>query len=175
MQEYVEIPRNKSLRDSRELILNNDKTIASHYSGTSFPTQYLVVGMECYRTDLKAKYRLTKTTPATWEPVLTATEIAKVKVNNAKNADYSTSAGTAKEAERADICIGNAVTATKLQTARTINNVFFDGSGNITVKAEANGGNAKTVDGYSVGNMAGKIPIYSSSGHLVLPSGAEIW
>lgn len=93
MQEYVEIPRNKSLRDSRELILNNDKTIASHYSGTSFPTQYLVVGMECYRTDLKAKYRLTKTNPATWEPVLTATEIAKVKVNNAKTADYADNAG----------------------------------------------------------------------------------
>lgn len=93
MQEYVEIPRNKSLRDSRELILNNDKTIASHYSGTSFPTQYLVVGMECYRTDLKAKYRLTKTTPATWEPVLTAAEIAKVKVNSAKAADYADNAG----------------------------------------------------------------------------------
>lgn len=93
MQEYVEIPRSKSLRDSRELILGNDKTIASHYSGTSFPSQYLVVGMECYRTDLKAKYRLTKTNPATWEPVLTATEIAKVKVNSAKAADYADNAG----------------------------------------------------------------------------------
>lgn len=93
MQEYVEIPRNKSLRDSRELILNNDKTIASHYSGTAFPSQYLAVGMECYRTDLKAKYRLTKTNPATWEPVLTAAEIAKVKVNNAKAADYADNAG----------------------------------------------------------------------------------
>lgn len=35
---------------------------------------------------------------------------------------------------------GNAGTATKLATSRTINGVAFDGTANITVKAEANGG-----------------------------------
>lgn len=42
---------------------------------------------------------------------------------------------------------GNAATATKLDTARKINGVSFDGTADITVKAEANGGNADTVDG----------------------------
>ena len=42
----------------------------------------------------------------------------------------------------ADSCTGNATTATKLATARTINGVSFDGSANITVTAAANGGTA---------------------------------
>ncbi|MCP6053596.1 hypothetical protein NL338_25770, partial [Klebsiella pneumoniae] len=43
---------------------------------------------------------------------------------------------------------GNAATATKLQTARTINGTSFDGSANITT---ANWGTARTV---TVGNTA---------------------
>lgn len=45
---------------------------------------------------------------------------------------------------------GNAGTATKLQTARKINGVAFDGSSDITIKAETNGGNAATVNGHTV-------------------------
>ncbi len=52
---------------------------------------------------------------------------------------------------------GNAPTATKLATARTINGVAFDGSTNITVTAAANGGNATTVGGYAPGNAANNI------------------
>lgn len=45
--------------------------------------------------------------------------------------------------------LGNANTATKLETARTINGVAFDGTKNIT--------------------------IYNTEGHLVFPNGAEFW
>lgn len=45
--------------------------------------------------------------------------------------------------------IGNAKTATKLETARTINGVAFDGTKDIT--------------------------IYNTEGHLVFPNGAEFW
>ena len=45
--------------------------------------------------------------------------------------------------------LGNANTATKLETARTINGVAFDGTKDIT--------------------------IYNTEGHLVFPNGAEFW
>lgn len=44
---------------------------------------------------------------------------------------------------------GNASTATKLQTARTINGVSFDGSANITITAAANGGTSSACSGNS--------------------------
>lgn len=50
-------------------------------------------------------------------------------------------------------CSGNAATASRLQTARTINGVSFDGSSNIIVTAAANGGNAATVGGYTAGEL----------------------
>lgn len=67
MQKYIEISENTPVEDSREQILDNDKTIASHFSGTAFPTENLVVGMECYRTDEDIKYRLTSLNPVTWK------------------------------------------------------------------------------------------------------------
>lgn len=42
---------------------------------------------------------------------------------------------------------GNAATATKLQTARTINGVSFDGSADITITAAANGGTSSSCSG----------------------------
>ncbi len=46
---------------------------------------------------------------------------------------------------------GNAGTADKLKTARNINGVAFDGTKDITITAEANGGNSGTVNGHTVG------------------------
>ncbi|EGO65728.1 gp53-like domain-containing protein [Acetonema longum] len=48
---------------------------------------------------------------------------------------------------------GNAATATKLQMARNINGVAFDGTGNINITAAANGGNAATVGGYTAAQL----------------------
>lgn len=70
------------------------------------------------------------------------------KVASAAYADSAGSASTANSATTAGSCTGNAATATKLQTARKINGVNFDGSADITIAAAANGGNADTIDGY---------------------------
>lgn len=59
MQKYTEIASSQTLRASRELLLNNDKTALSCSSGTSFPTENIYVGMLCYRTDTKKLYQLT--------------------------------------------------------------------------------------------------------------------
>jgi hypothetical protein len=63
-------------------------------------------------------------------------------------------------------CSGNAATATKLATARTINGVAFDGSANITVTAAANGGNAATVGGAAPGTEANNVLKLDSGGKV---------
>lgn len=73
---------------------------------------------------------------------------------------YGTAAGTACQGNDSRLsdarpanggtsaaCSGNSATATKLQTARTINGVSFDGSGNITITAAANGGTSASCSG----------------------------
>ena len=70
------------------------------------------------------------------------------------------SAVQADSATTAESCTGNAATATKMETARSINGVAFDGSADITITVEANGGNADTVDGKHAADFAaaGYIP-----------------
>ena len=63
--------------------------------------------------------------------------------------NYAGSSSAGGAATTALACTGNSATATKLQTARTINGVSFDGSSNITITASANGGNADTLGGKS--------------------------
>lgn len=60
MQSYTEIPENQTLKESRVLLLNNDKTALSNSSGTSFPTQNVQVGQFCFRTDEAALYQYTE-------------------------------------------------------------------------------------------------------------------
>lgn len=65
MQKYTEIDENKTLRESRELLLNNDKTGISCNSGPAFPTINLQPGMLCFRTDEQKLYQL-NADGATW-------------------------------------------------------------------------------------------------------------
>lgn len=65
MQSYTEIANSKTLQESRGLLLNNDKTVMSCSSGTTFPTTNLQVGMLCMRTDQNKLYEL-KADGATW-------------------------------------------------------------------------------------------------------------
>lgn len=58
MQKYTEIDENKTLRESRELLLNNDKTAISCNSGPAFPTINLQPGMLCFRTGEQKLYQL---------------------------------------------------------------------------------------------------------------------
>lgn len=94
MQKYTDITEETTIKESRKLFLDNDKTIASHFSGTEFPMDNLIVGMECYRTDENRKYRLTSLSPVKWEPVLSTSDIAKIKVDAAVHADTAGNADT---------------------------------------------------------------------------------
>ena len=69
----------------------------------------------------------------------TACQGNDTRLSNARPANGGTSAS----------CSGNSATATKLQTARTINGVSFDGTGNISISAPANGGTSASCSGNS--------------------------
>ena len=56
MQQYSEILGTDLVKNSRSKINNNIMTVASHYSGTVFPTDNLTDGMMCYRKDRKELY-----------------------------------------------------------------------------------------------------------------------
>jgi hypothetical protein len=65
LQKFVDIPSTDSLQNSRLKLMDNDKTVMSNNSGTSFPTNNLYVGMLCFRTDLNQLFELINLTP-TW-------------------------------------------------------------------------------------------------------------
>jgi len=73
------------------------------------------------------------------------------------------SAAQTDSATTAESCTGNATTATKLVTARNINGVAFDGSKDITIKAEADGGNSDTVDGKHASDFISASNAYGQS------------
>lgn len=65
MQQFTPIQSQERLTDSRQELVNNDLTVMSCNSGTTFPTTNLVVGMFCFRTDLNQLYQLKDMYP-TW-------------------------------------------------------------------------------------------------------------
>ncbi|TSP13964.1 hypothetical protein [Cupriavidus campinensis] len=67
MQKFTYIPADLYLSGSLIEILENDQTALSQSSGTAFPTADLVVGMPCFRTDLRKLYILTAIAPDVWE------------------------------------------------------------------------------------------------------------
>lgn len=84
--------------------------------------------------------------PSTYTPS-THTHSEYASSSHTHNYAGSSSAGGA--ATTALACTGNSATATKLATARTINGVAFDGTGNITITASANGGTSASCSGNS--------------------------
>ena len=65
-QTYPDIPSTKAVRDSRQDILDRDEAVRSAFSGTTYPSTNLVIGMFCFRTDLGQIFELTATSPVTW-------------------------------------------------------------------------------------------------------------
>lgn len=65
MQSFYSIASTDTLTNSRQFLLNNDKTIMSQSSGTAFPTSELQIGMPCHRTDTNTIWVLKDLTP-TW-------------------------------------------------------------------------------------------------------------
>lgn len=120
MQKYKEINGNDYVKNSRTTINETMQSIQSMNSGTAFPTNNLFEGMKCYRTDLKKTYTLTDVENNTW-----------VEDAHATLSDEAT----------------HAASATKLQTARSLNlggavtadASTFDGTANATI-------NVKTLD-----------------------------
>lgn len=98
MQSYKDIQATDIIRDSREVINDNIKTAISNNSGEEFPTDNLIAGMKCYRTDEGKTYTYNGTE---W-------------VADDSKADNATHATTA------DTCTGNSATATTLETKRNI-------------------------------------------------------
>lgn len=66
MQNYAPIPAGTTLKASLPMLQANDDAAVSNNSGTAFPTENLIAGMQCFRTDLKTMFILVSATPATW-------------------------------------------------------------------------------------------------------------
>ena len=138
MQKYREINGNDYVKDSRATINETMQSIQSMNSGTAFPTTNLFEGMKCYRTDLKKTYTLTDVENNTW-----------VEDAHATLSDEATHATLSDEATHATLSdeATHAASATKLQTARSLNlggavtadAATFDGTANATI-------NVKTLD-----------------------------
>ena len=86
------------------------------------------------------------TQAATANAVKKAYDLAAGKAASSHTHNYAGSSSAGGAATSALACTGNSATATKLQTARTINGTAFDGTGAITT---ANWGTARTL---TVGN-----------------------
>lgn len=72
-QNWQNIAATTRLQDSLTPILDRDEAARSCYSGTSFPSTDLVLGMLCYRTDQSPNrlYQLKQITPVViWEPII---------------------------------------------------------------------------------------------------------
>lgn len=117
MQKYKEINGNDYVKNSRTTINETMQSIQSMNSGTAFPTNNLFEGMKCYRTDLKKTYTLTDVENNTWVEDAHATLSDKAM---------------------------HAASATKLQTARSLNlggavtadAATFDGTADATINVE---------------------------------------
>ena len=66
MQEYKEVLPSNTVREAREIWNNSLNTLRSTHAGTDFPTENLVLGMKCFRTDEKKTYTLVSLDPLEW-------------------------------------------------------------------------------------------------------------
>ena len=117
MQQFTNIQSTDTLTNSRAELVNNDLTVLSNSSGTSFPTTNLQQGMFCLRTDLLQIYMLVNMTP-TWELVFDLNYTAT-------NQQYV----NGQIALCAPAGFGLGATATLLAAASNLNNLISSGSG----------------------------------------------
>lgn len=101
MQEYNKLVTTDACNTYLEKADKNIQSVASTFSGTSFPTTNLKVGMQCMRTDDNNNiYKLTSVSPVKWELVPSKSYVDSAvstgvkSVANFKGAT-STAAGTA--------------------------------------------------------------------------------
>lgn len=109
------------IKNSRTAINENFKAVASDFAGTAFPTDNLLVGMTCYRTDKKRLYRYTDENIWTLE------------------IDLSGGTNLVAQANSANV-------ARKFANSVKINGVDFDGSQDITTTKWGVGKNVAIAD-----------------------------
>ena len=112
------------IKNDRATINENFDAIRSAYSGTTFPTQELVAGMEFFNTSTKKLYRL-QPDLSTWTLELDLSSGIAV-VAKASNAD--TAATASKDANGKDISTYIAKLESDVNNAFVIN--FYDGENN---------------------------------------------
>lgn len=130
MQSYHDLQNTEAANVYLDKVKDNIQAVASNFSGTSFPTENLQAGMLCYRTDKKKLYQLTDTDPITWESVQSSLTFDPTPTAGSTNPVTSGGVQTALDGKLGKD--DNAASATKLQTARKINGVAFDGTADIS-------------------------------------------
>lgn len=140
MEQFTLLAGDQTLKDSREQINNALLSVRSLSSGTAFPTTELSEGMLCYRTDLARLYQLIDLASQTWSDKISVSISGTASSADAAPWDGITDKPAAYPAEEhthnyagASTAGGAATSADKLTTARTINGVAFDGTGDIEI------------------------------------------
>ena len=67
MQEYSDVLESNTVQEMRTMVNNNLNTLRSTHAGEAFPTENLVLGMKCFRTDEKKTYTLVSLDPVEWK------------------------------------------------------------------------------------------------------------
>jgi hypothetical protein len=128
MQKYKQIQGQERVKDSRTTINENFETVLSNSAGDAFPTSGLVLGMKCYRTDLKATYTLKNLNPPQWEKDASG-ELKKavnLRINGKVTSDAISFDGSQDvtfnvQSVTADECTGNSATASVANAVKGVN------------------------------------------------------
>ena len=142
-QTYPDIPSTKAVRDSRQDILDRDEAIRSSFSGTTFPSTNLVVGMFCFRTDLAQLYELTSASPVTWTRIALG-----VPVPITQGGTNASDAATARNnLGLAALAVKNTVSASDIDNAAVQTAKLQDGAVTTVKIADAQVTTTKVADG----------------------------
>ena len=67
MQEYSDVLESNTVQEMRTMVNANFNTVRSTHAGEAFPTENLMLGMKCFRTDEKKTYTLISLDPVEWK------------------------------------------------------------------------------------------------------------
>lgn len=126
MQNYHDLQNTEAANVYLDKVKDNIQAVASNFSGTSFPTENLQVGMLCYRTDKKKLYQLTDTDPITWESVQSSLTFDTTPTAGSTNPVTSGGVKTALD-RKLSLTGGNVtgnVTASAFKTGTDASNYF---------------------------------------------------
>lgn len=129
MQQFVNIASTETLTNSRAEIVNNDLTILSCSSGSSFPTTNIEQGMLCLRTDLMKLFQLKDMTP-TWVMIF---DLAKT----ATSQEYVDNGLGTKVNKNGDVITGSLNIQGELIQAFSRGRFVVDSSNNFWFRASA--------------------------------------